>query len=407
MTLPRKGMTRQKGRRGRRELLLDPRANYPYTVRFDILEYKNSNGNGNTEDGIITTATMKRVDEDDVDYGQRSFVMRIYDPQVEDIPKDILKNTNTSTRTCNPNPSIYVYHGLDKERAPWNTIQIIIHPSVTRILKGAFQGCINLRRVVMHENIEIIEDRAFMHCHSLDALFLPPTMHIERIGDNCTFLYCTSLRILSFLALTTTRTSTVNSKSIIDTNIHTSQLMKRGIIRPAQEYDQVQECMIHNEYNQHQDNVFVNFHSYCALSPLHKTCLDMNVTASSIQECIDVYGIEAAAAAAVATASDSHSDSEGITMAMTPMQILALNPHADTGAILALFHVNVSAIFEPYSEILGHSPKKQDGDNDDNHYSHRNVGIIGSTPLNVLVEYNNVETHLAIIAALCRYREEQ
>ncbi len=67
---------------------------------------------------------------------------------------------------------------------------------------------------------------------------------------------------------------------------------------------------------------------------------------------------------------------------MTPMHILALNPHATTGAILALFDANMEAVFERYSE--GH----------DEHSS-----ISGKCPL-------DVESYLLVVAALCKQREE-
>ncbi len=73
---------------------------------------------------------------------------------------------------------------------------------------------------------------------------------------------------------------------------------------------------------------------------------------------------------------------------MTPMHILALNPHADASSIMTCFEANMGAVLEPYTE----------GDN------HRPSALSGKTPLDYLAEYN-VESHLSIVAALCRHRE--
>ncbi len=69
---------------------------------------------------------------------------------------------------------------------------------------------------------------------------------------------------------------------------------------------------------------------------------------------------------------------------MTPMHILALNPHATSGAILTLFHANMGAVFEPYA----------------------GYGMSDKTPLDCLMEFNT-EAYLGVIAALCIHQGQE
>jgi len=120
------------------------------------------------------TATLTQIDVHDYDgYFYPYFSMHIFDP-------------NTST--------IYVYVGLEGERAPKDTTEIVFHPSVKIIKEWAFEYCTKLRRVIMNENVEVIEHHAFYECRSLDAMFLPSS--IKKIGG-CAFEGCPNLRILS------------------------------------------------------------------------------------------------------------------------------------------------------------------------------------------------------------------
>ncbi len=74
---------------------------------------------------------------------------------------------------------------------------------------------------------------------------------------------------------------------------------------------------------------------------------------------------------------------------MTPMHILALNPHTDASSIMICFEANMGAVLEPYSE-------------GEDYVQHS--AISNKTPLDYLAEYN-VENHLSIVAELCRHRE--
>ncbi len=75
---------------------------------------------------------------------------------------------------------------------------------------------------------------------------------------------------------------------------------------------------------------------------------------------------------------------------MTPMHILALNPHASTGTILTLLHAKMNALFQAYSEEDFHG---------------LNSTLEGKSPLDYLSEYD-VDSYLSVVAALCKHREE-
>ncbi len=85
------------------------------------------------------------------------------------------------------------------------------------------------------------------------------------------------------------------------------------------------------------------------LPPLHNSCLDIHVSIPSIQQYIETHGRDAACL---------YTRSYGISM--TPMHILAYNPHADSGAVLALFHANTCAAMESYNHEFDHCENHKD-----------------------------------------------
>ncbi len=115
---------------------------------------------------------------------------------------------------------------------------------------------------------------------------------------------------------------------------------------------------------------------YHNLPPLHQECLDTNVSAQSIRQCIVTHG--------KAAAYDTASYGGG----MTPMHILALNPHANTLAINACFESNMGAVLERFSDGGRLQP----------------CPLSDNTPLEYLAEYD-VNSYLSVIAGLCKHRE--
>ncbi len=260
-------------------LILDPRANYPRDVR---LAY-----NYHDDDGLIVTITL--IDDDS--NGSQGYIgIRIYDPTIEAIPR-----FDTTT---------YTYLGIDGERTPRDTIVAVIDPSVRTIKKLAFRNCKKLKIVIMHNEVECINERAFMNCSSLEALFLPQRLH--EIKDFA-FNGCESLKIMPLLS------DDLDVERIGFTFVFGCYNF-REITQTA-----------HVQYSSDQLNrAILEFYRF--LPPLHKECLDINVSIQSIQECIRIYG----------TASASNTVHGG----MTPLHILSLNPHADTETIMGCFNVN-------------------------------------------------------------------
>jgi len=195
-------------------------------------------------------------------------------------------------------------------------------------------------------------------------VFLPSS--IKEIGDYA-FYGCTNLRILSI-------PHTIDVGKIgYDIISRCDKLFRITQITPY-------ECKGLISINNNQVNqALIDFNHN--LTPLHKVCLETNVTAQSIHKCIDTHGPAAAY-------STDYGDG------MTPMHILALNPHADASSIMTCFEANMGAVLEPYSE----------GGYDDGEDHHWPSALSGKMPLDYLAEYN-VESHLASVAALCRHRE--
>jgi len=148
-----------------------------------------------------TTLTIARIDTHEEEGWDIGFWLRAY------LPTDTIPDF-TST--------VYTYHGLEYERAPKDTTEIIFHPSVTIIKKWAFYECRSLERVTIPDTVTRIEVGAFFNCRSLrfirlstnlasigsgafrgcsslEAAFLPPT--VTHIG-NMAFCRCKSLRFL-------------------------------------------------------------------------------------------------------------------------------------------------------------------------------------------------------------------
>eukprot|EP00553_Chaetoceros_curvisetus_P013599 CAMPEP_0204641476 /NCGR_PEP_ID=MMETSP0717-20131115/51151_1 /ASSEMBLY_ACC=CAM_ASM_000666 /TAXON_ID=230516 /ORGANISM="Chaetoceros curvisetus" /LENGTH=268 /DNA_ID=CAMNT_0051662143 /DNA_START=56 /DNA_END=864 /DNA_ORIENTATION=+ len=202
-------------------------------------------------------------------------------------------------------------------------------------------------------------------CHSLDAVFLPSS--IKEIGDGA-FDHCKNLRILSI-------PHTIN----ID-NIGRDIIGQLGysIISRCDTFWHMHSAHLregnHNQVNQAIIDINHN------LPSLHQACLNTNVSTQSIHQYITAHGTAAAYNA-------NYGDG------MTPMDILALNPHADASSIMTCFEANMGAAIGMW--IQGK----------DVHGSHSiSSALSGKTPLDYLAEYD-MESHLSIVAALCRHRE--
>ncbi len=368
----------------KRNMIIDPRPNNQrerindkfgiYFLKFGKFECMyHDNG---------TTVTLIRADEDEVfemyrgqkaigldidrsdveaagdDYFQGPFQFRVFDPSIEQVPDFV------STR--------YVYLGIVGEKAPPDTTLLIIDPTVSYIQREAFAGCDKIQKCIMHDNVEAvgfwafvlcssmtvinlsrslryIEPQAFESCASLEALFLPQSL--EKI-DAAAFAGCDNLRILPLSSYIESAEMVIHGCDTLLDLTQTSEYAFEEDTRDIINNDEVHQSVI-DFYNN--------------LPPLHRTCLDPAVNAFTIHACIDTHGLGTAAIR----------DHDG----MMPLHILAMNPHADVGAIGACFRANMTAAFAR-----------------DNR---------GNTPLDYLKQNHNIEHHTFLMAYLCVLRNKK
>lgn len=346
------------------DLVMDPRPNYPRECRFDFIYH---------DDGI--TVTLRRIDKgrDDTYYAfKQTFEMRVYNPAIEVVP-----DFNSTT---------YTYLGVPGEKAPIETIVGIIDPTVRTIRDFTFSDCDNLKVCIMYDGVETIENdafndctalkvirlsrslrfigcAAFYNCKSLDAIFLPSSLQV--IEDEA-FASSVNIRILPF-------PTDMSIRQIGDEIINgCNQLFFATKIQPYRH--QLEMTVVTNngcqvsEFTEVVNNKRVHqslLDFYHNLPPLHKACLDSNVTAQSINFCIGAYGQHTA----------NITDHNG----MTPLHILTMNPNAPPESIVACINANMNAIFIEDAR--------------------------GRTPLDYLWEYVNLEGHILVIVLLCVHQQ--
>ncbi len=310
----------------RPNLILDPRVNWPRGWRFDCRYH---------DDGVTVTLTRTDCSKDDIANADDDHCsMRAYDPQLEEVPR-----FDTTT---------YTYMGQLDEYAPLDTIVGIIDPSVNVIKDHAFWECTKMRKCIIHNQVHTIEMGAFHSCKSLEALFLPSSL--KRIGL-WAFNNCSNIRILPL--------PSDMSISNVDGVIFGGDNIFFDITGLESYYTQ----FVRNNRDQVNRSI-IGFYRFC-VPPLHKSCLNVNVSVQSIQGCILDHGTDAA----------SIIDHDG----MTPLHILAMNPHADSGTIVACLETDKRSAF------VGDSR--------------------GNTPLDYLLKEDNFEGFTAVVMSLCVHRE--
>ncbi len=316
-----------------RKLIVDPRGNYPNYCKFKCLYH---------DDGTDITVTLNRTDvpkNHGCDVGH-PFSVRIFDPNNELVPDFDSKK--------------YTYLGIDGECVPAQTIVGIIDTSVTIIKRSAFAGCIMMRRCIFHDKVEIIEKEAFYGCVALDALFLPSSS-IKNIEDRA-FAVCCNMKILPI-----PQDEDNEEVQISDRVLH----WYHAFFRPAN-IESGDETNLLSDSNDRVNRAIASL--YHDLPPLYRKCLEINVSTQGIHECIDLHGIPSVA--------PNTEDYGG----MTPLHILALNPHASPGSILTCVEPRMSDVFVKDSW--------------------------GMTPLDYLIDCN-LDFHSMLVTALCTSRESK
>ena len=183
---------------------------------------------------------------------------------------------------------LYLYRGLDNERAPKDVTRVIIDDSITIIRGEALCVCKSLVSVIMGENVKRIGAFAFMNCHalrfirlskklesvgvfalylcrSLEALFLPSTL--KAIEENA-FAGCQSLRLL---ILPNAIVLTNVSKGIIFGTTIKEAVVAAGVMH---EYD----CNDNWRYNKSSCLVNKWLYHHMDGSPFHKLCYNSSIT---------------------------------------------------------------------------------------------------------------------------------
>jgi len=248
--------------------------------------------------------TITRIDKDE---GWFDFYLRVYMP-TENIPDF------TST--------VYTYWGLDGEDAPKDVTEVIFHPSVRIIKRGAFIDCASLVRITIPDHVTEIEDVAFSVCDSLTSIQLPP--NLISIGS-AAFSGCTSLEAVYFPSTVTsvddwafqgcTSLRFIHVPEEID---HIGYRVVDGcdqLLTTVQyEYDEDDEVINNDEVNEWLMQRHAHFH-------LHQACSSTSITPPDIEVCIHIHGIERA--------------TEVDDQQMTAWHILCANPHVTGGAIRA------------------------------------------------------------------------
>ncbi len=284
------------------------------------------------------------------------FEFRVYDPDIEAVPLF--------------NSTVYTFLGVFGERPPPDTTVLIIDQSVKDIPEKAFADCWNLKKCIMNDGVETIGmwafldcsamkaiklsrslkhigQQAFESCSSLEAIFLPSSVEIIESGA---FACCTNIRILR-LPL---------DVDVPDTIFYYCE----AFFETTQIQDYLYDYTTHQTINIDEvHQAVINF--YTNLPPLHQACLDTDVNAQSLHDCVDTHGPDNAALR----------DHDG----MTPLHILAMNPHADVRVVGACFRVDMNAAVKS-----------------DNR---------GNTPLDYLKVHHDIEYHTFLMASLCMYRE--
>lgn len=93
------------------------------------------------------------------------------------------------------------------DKIPWygekDKIQTVQLQGITSISSGMFADCVNLKEVVLDDQLREIESAAFSGCTNLSRVSLEKAKNLKKIGENA-FLNCTKLSSIDFPVSVTT-----------------------------------------------------------------------------------------------------------------------------------------------------------------------------------------------------------
>ena len=240
--------------------------------------------------------------------------------------------------------SFYTYLGVQHERAPCETVEATIHPSLDTVKENAFDSCSMMKRCEMKDTVGDIKEEAFFGCESLRTLRL--SQILKRIGEDA-FNECIALEILvipstatgigqgAFECMKKIKVLALHHTTNLD-NIHDDVFDGCDNLQLAKPHGIGMKQWLKQRY--------LNL-------PLHTVCYNINVTSQDIQRCIQQH-----------PESPSQQDDAGMT-ALHIVSMLAMAGHGDVEVVfLMVYNANPAALF--IHDIYGASPldylKEQD-----------------------------------------------
>ncbi|GFH57066.1 hypothetical protein CTEN210_13542 [Chaetoceros tenuissimus] len=184
-------------------------------------------------------------------------------------------------------------YGLDtliynrKDRDSWEVI--IILPGVEVIPEYTFEYCKSVKKVIMHDSVRRIEDRAFLNCYNLFYIRLSKTL--EYIGFQ-SFYYCESLSSVfippSCLEIDDSAFSFC--KKLIILSVPQETQLGNHVIQDTALFAKAEELGISNDSEQ--VNEFVHLMNHEAQYSLHRECASFETSEDNIFEILKERGLQ-------------------------------------------------------------------------------------------------------------------
>jgi len=218
---------------------------------------------------------------------------------------------------------------LIRKRAFLNCIylvSIICHNQVTRIEEEAFAWCLSLRYVRLSLTLEFIGTMAFYECTGLKGLFIPQSV---KTIENQSFQHCYTLRLMLV---------PTGSDDVVDLGL--GLVFRARISQMALSSGAGLALAYHCKMDEDGDEEMTDKSNNAVNSwlahhmddyPLHRLCYDSNVSALKINQYFNVVNCDDTDVRAASSVGQREEHNQ-----MTPVHVLAMNPHAPPDAFLAL-----------------------------------------------------------------------